>query len=780
MKVRILLFLFWVLLLISCTKKTSDPVDFVNPNIGGISPLLETTVPLVNLPNSMMRIHRLPGNYQAETIKGFPFIVCGHRNGTAGLLMPSSGVKQADHEKWQSHYDHDYEVCTPYYYSVWLEDPDVNLEFTVSEKSSFYRILWNSDEQKNLMLGVNTTGSLRVIDKNTVTGYEVYQNKVKIFFYLKTEKGFVSDSLWNEDNKSATGLAVLEGNQPAVSLTFDVREKEKIGIKMGVSFVDAEQAKRNLEREIPDWNFESLKNTSKESWNNALGKIVIDGGTSDQKTAFYTALYRTYERMVNISEDGRYYSGFDDTVHNDNDTAFYVDDWMWDTYRAAHPLQTLINPEIEGLKIQSFVRMYEQSGWMPSFPILFGDNPCMNGHHSAAVIADAYSKGIRNFDINKAYEGLRKNAMEATMLPWRNGPMCSLDSFYLKMGYYPALNPGEKETVALVHPFEKRQAVAITLGHSYDDWCLAQLAKALNKNGDYEYFLKRAHNFLNLFNSQTGFFSPRTADGNWVKDFDPKFSGGLGNRDYFDENNGWTYLWDVQHDISGLINLLGGRDKFVKRLDQLFVEPLGRWKPDYLQQMPDATGQVGQFVMGNEPSLHIPFLYNYSGAPWKTQQRVRMLLDTWFTNSPFGIPGDEDGGGLSAFVVFSSMGFYPVTPGMPVFNICSPVFNNVSIKLQNDKIFKITAKGSSRQNKFIQKARLNGHEWNKPWFSWENIKDGGELVLEMGSRPDYKWGADPEDCPPSGLKLRKEKGRNGEWESGRRVDWDEGTKGLRD
>lgn len=751
MNLRIPFFTISIILFISCTKKTSDPVDFVNPNIGGISPLLETTVPLVNLPNSMMRIHRLPGNYQAEKIKGFPFIVCGHRNGTAGLLMPVSGEGSSDPEKWESYYDHDYEICTPYYYSVWLEDPDINLEFTVSDKSSFYRIAWKRNEQKTLMLSVNTSGSIKVTDKNTVEGYEVYQNKIKVYFYLKTESSFVSDSLWNKSMDSASGLAILEGDQPSASLTFDVRENEKTGVKMGVSFVDAEQAKKNLEQEIPDWNFESLKNTARETWNNALGKIEVDGGTMDQKTVFYTALYRTYEMMVSISEDGSYYSGFDNKVHNDNDTVFYVDDWMWDTYRAAHPLQALINPDIEGLKIQSFVRMYQQSGWMPSFPILFGDNPCMNGNHSAAIIADAYFKGIRNFDINKAYNGIKKNALEATMLPWRNGPMCSLDSFYLKMGYYPALNPGEKETVPLVHPFEKRQAVAVTLAQCYDDWCLARLAKALNKNADYEYFMKRAHNFVNLYNTETGFFAPRTADGSWVKYFDPKFSGGLGNRDYYDENNGWTYLWDVQHDIAGLIDLIGGREMFVKRLDQLFIEPLGKWKPDYLQQMPDATGQVGQFVMGNEPSLHIPYLYNYAGAPWKTQQRVRMLLDTWFTNSPFGMPGDEDGGGLSAFVVFSSMGFYPVTPGIPAFNICSPLFTTVSVKLQNNKIFKIIAEGSNRQNKFILRARLNGNEWNKPWFSWDDIKDGGELILELGSHPNYKWGVGSADVPPSGF-----------------------------
>jgi predicted alpha-1,2-mannosidase len=395
--------------------------------------------------------------------------------------------------------------------------------------------------------------------------------------------------------------------------------------------------------------------------------------------------------------------------------------------------------------------MYEQGGWMPSFPILFGDNPCMNGHHSAAIIADAYLKGIRNFDVEKAYEGLKKNAMEATMLPWRNGPMCSLDTFYLNKGYYPALNIGEKETVSQVNSFEKRQSVAVTLEHSYDDWCLAQLAKALNKDNDYNYFMKRSHNYANLYNPETGFFAPKNSAGEWVKDFDPRFSGGLGNRDYYDENNGWTYLWDVQHDVAGLIQLMGGREKFVNRLNQLFIEPLGKWKPDFLQQMPDATGNVGQYVMGNEPSLHIPYLYNYAGAPWRTQYRVRSLLDTWFTNSPFGIPGDEDGGGLSAFVVFSSIGFYPVTPGMPVFNIGSPLFTDVAVKLQNNKTFIVSAKESSRQNKYIQRAKLNGKEWNKPWFSWDDIKNGGELVLEMGDRPNFKWGADVEDVPPSGM-----------------------------
>jgi predicted alpha-1,2-mannosidase len=736
--------------LMSCSDQKADPVDFVNPNIGGISPLLQTTVPLVNLPNSMMRIHRLPGNYLAEKIKGFPFILCGHRNGTTGLLMPTSGKITTDKNSWQSYYDHDYEVCTPYYYSTWLKDPDVDIAFTVTEKSSFYQISWNKTEQKNLMLAVTGQGLVNVVDNNTIEGYEVYRDKVKVFFYIKTDKSFSYDPI-RDINKNVISSHERESDRPSLALTFAAEIKEVIGVRMGISFVDAKQARLNLEKEIPDWNFESVKAQGRKKWNEALGKIEVAGGTIDQKTVFYTALYRTYERMVNISEDGRYYSGYDDTVHVDNGIPFYADDWIWDTYRAAHPLHAMINSEIEGLKIESYIRMYEQSGWMPSFPILYGDNPCMNGHHSAAVIADAYFKGIRNFDVEKAYEGLKKNALKATMLPWRNGPMCSLDTFYLEKGYYPALSIGEKETVAMVHPFEKRQSVAITLGHSYDDWCLAQLAKALNRKEDYEYFKKQSQNFRKLFNIETGFFEPRTADGNWVKDFDPKISGGMGNRDYYDENNGWTYLWDVQHDIAGLIKLLGGREKFNRKLDQLFIEGLGMSKYAYLAQFPDATGQVGQFVMGNEPSLHIPYLYNYSGFPWKTQQRIRMLLDTWFTNSPFGIPGDEDGGGLSGFVVFSSIGIYPVTPGIPVFNIGSPVFTDVTIELSNNKTFRIIARKSSKENKYIQSATLNKMEWNKPWFSWDDIKDGGELILDMGPRPNYQWGSAPEDYPPSGM-----------------------------
>lgn len=752
-----LLIIFFLRILFDVNSQITKPVDYVNPNIGGIGHLLQPTVPLVSLPNSMMRVHRMPSSYDSEFINGFPIVISGHRMPSTGLIIPTSGKCSRDRNNWKSHYDHELEKATPYHYAVWLQDHDCDLEFTVGEKSAFYRVAWNNTQPKNLMLGLSSKGQIVVKTKRTIEGYELHMGKVKVYFAIEFDRDFASDSLWVGNEAMIGGLRNIEGESPSACITFKIAEREKLNYKIGVSYIDIEQAHKNLAKDIPLWDFDKLKTSGNEAWNNALGKISVSGATPDQTTVFYTALYRTYERMVNISEGGRYYSAYDNAVHDDGGVPFFVDDWIWDTYHAAHPLQAMLNPDLEGVKIESYVRMYEQSGWMPSFPVLWGDHACMNGHHAAAVVADAYFKGIRNFDIEKAYRGLKKNAMQATMLPWTNGPMCSLDSFYLEKGYYPALNIGEKETVPNVHYFEKRQAVALTLGHSFDDWCLAQLAKDLGKTADYKYFLNRSKNYKNLFNPTTGFFEPKNADGNWIKDFNPKLSGGMGARDYYDENNGWTYLWQVEHDVASLVDLLGGREKFTAKLDQLFVEDPSMSKYDFQHQFPDATGMVGQFIMGNEPSMHIPYLYNYAGQPWKTQRRVRMLLDTWFTNSPFGIPGDEDGGGLSAFVVFSSIGLYPVTPGMPVFNICSPVFKETTIQLKANKALRILAPKSSVQNKYIQSVTLNGKPWDKPWVSWDEIKNGGDLVIELAEKPNYKWGADISVVPPSESTVNKNK-----------------------
>jgi predicted alpha-1,2-mannosidase len=420
-----------------------------------------------------------------------------------------------------------------------------------------------------------------------------------------------------------------------------------------------------------------------------------------------------------------------------------VDDWLWDTYRSLHPLMLILDPSKQSDMVESYVRMYEQSGWIPGFPQFYGDFPAMIGFHSAALVWDTWQKGVRNFSVEKAYEGLKKNALEATMLPWRTGPMCSLDSFYHKNGWYPALPEDSAESVPMVDDFEKRQAVAVTLEHSYDDWCLAQLAKALGKETDYDFFMKRSKNYRHVFNPATGFMAPKMANGKWVEPFDPQLSGGVGSRSFYAENNAWTWNFSVQHDIPGLIELLGGKDAFVKRLDALFNEPTHISKWQFMGQFPDATGLNGMFVTGNEPSFHIPYLYNYAGQPWRTQRRIREIMELWFDDRPLGIPGDEDGGGLCSWFVFSAMGFFPVTPGSGEYAIGSPFFNSIKIQLPDGKTFSVIAENCSKKNKYIQSAMLNGNQLNKPFISHTDIVQGGKLHLVMGDRPNKEWGTNP-------------------------------------
>jgi predicted alpha-1,2-mannosidase len=393
--------------------------------------------------------------------------------------------------------------------------------------------------------------------------------------------------------------------------------------------------------------------------------------------------------------------------------------------------------------------MYEQDGWMPRDPTVGGPGVWMIGNHSAALIADTYAKGYTGFNAEKAYEGIRKNATQATVLPWRLGPLTPLDRVYQERGFFPALAKGETETSPDVFPSERRQAVSVTLENSYDDWCVAQMAKALHKEEDYGYFLKRAHDYQNVFNPTMGFMAPRRADGEWMKDFDPKLGGGQGGRDYFTEVNGYVYAFHVQHDVAGLIQLMGGKDKFVERLDALFEEPFGESKFRFLAQFPDATALTGNYPQGDEPGFHIPYLYNYAGEPWMTQRRVREIMRTWYTSGLMGIPGDEDWGAMSSWYVFSAMGFYPVCPGSPTYNVGSPIFDQIKISLENGRVFTIRALHQSQHNKYIQSATLNGRALNKPWFSHADIAAGGTLVLDMGPQPNKSWGTAPDAAPPS-------------------------------
>ncbi|GAA4323842.1 GH92 family glycosyl hydrolase [Mucilaginibacter gynuensis] len=719
--------------------KFDGNLGYVDPSIGNVGQLLEPTRPTVQLPNQMMRMYPIRKDYIDDQISSFPLLIVSHRLGQAFSIKPTvSGVNEDSYNARMT-YDHDLEVLQPWHYSTYLIDDDITVKYVPGKRAGIYQFDFPENREKHILLSMFNDGpsQWKFISHNEITGFETYHGDIKIFVYAVLSEGGTFGTL---TGNKITETKQVAGNKSIAWVRFPGAESKTISVKYAVSFISADQAKKNYAEELSGITFDQLKKAGQMAWEKVMGQIKVTGGTEAQKRSFYSALYRCYERPVNILEGGKYYSGYDKKVH-DSKRPFYVDDWMWDTYLAHHPLRTILNPAQEEDILNSYINMFEQSGWMPTFPVLFGDHACMNGFHSAVVFTDALNKGIGGFDAEKAYKGMFKNATQATMLPWENGPKGPLEDFYYKEGYFPALHPEEKETFAMVHNFEKRQAVAVTLGHSYDDWALAQFAAKIGKTKDAGMFTHRALNYRNLWSNKEMMFMPKDDKGNWI-DIDPKYDGGMGGRDYFDENNGWTYMWQVQHDIPGLMELMGGKINFEARLDQLFREGLDRSKQEVQVKFPDFTGIVGQYSMGNEPSFHIPYLYNYTGSPWKTQKRIRMLLDVWFKDNIFGIPGDEDGGGMTAFVVFSSMGFYPVTPGVPVYTIGSPVFESVVIDLQNGKQFKLIAKNCSVINKYIQHATLNGVVLDTPFFKHEDLMAGGELVLVMGPKPNKQWGVE--------------------------------------
>ncbi|MGB8481479.1 MAG: GH92 family glycosyl hydrolase [Acidobacteriaceae bacterium] len=644
-----------------------------------------------------------------------------------------------------------------YYYEADLQTWGIKAESTVTQAAAFYRFTFPASAHGHLMLSLRRDAELSVVGNRVVEGNERIGGprrkatdsgkETRAYFYAEFSVPFNSYQTWQGNELS--GDAKQIGSHIGFVTDSATNAGEKVEVRVGMSYISVDQARRNLEREISTWNFEQVKAQTRAVWEKALEQIEVTAGTEQQRTVFYTALYRSLSRMTDITEDGRYYSGYDHKIHESYGHDFYVDDGIWDTYRSMHPLQLLLDASQQEDMVRSYLRMYEQSGWLPSFPFVAGAEPVMIGHHADAFILDTYMKGHRNFNVDEAYAAMRKNATEATMIPWTFGPLTSLDHVYFDKGFFPALAWGEKETVPEVTPFERRQAVSVTLENSYDDWCVAQLAKALGKQDDYTYFMNLAHNYENVFNPAIDFMAPKSADGKWVAHFDLKLGGGQGGRDYFTEVNSWIYTFSVQHDVAGLIHLFGGRDKFNARLDQLFVEQYGTSKYRFLNQFPDATGLVGNYAQGNEPSFHIPYLYDFSGQPWKTQRRVRQLMDVWYGDGPRGMPGDDDGGETSSWYVLSAMGFYPVCPGSPVYEIGSPIFAKTRITLGNGKVFTILANHVSARNKYIQSARLNGKPLDKPWFAHSDIANGRTLVLEMGDKPNMQWGSAPLDAPPS-------------------------------
>ena len=756
------IFLFWmccISLLGNVSAAQKEPVDYVNPYIGNISHLLVPTFATIQLPHSLMRIYPTRGDYTTERLDGLPIIVTNHRERSAFRISVTQGkeLRPIIPLTW------DQEQITPYSYKVEVADNSISVNLAVSHQSAVYEFEFHNPDKPATLIFNSENGMMHaehpllrrqnVSDNSSenstfaINGRQRLSRNMDI--YISGEFDTAPEYCGALKDGSIQSESKAEGRNACVAFTFPAGTR-KVSFRYGISLISTTQAKLNLHREQQGFSVKEVAKKGREVWNKALSCIKVKGGTEDQKTVMYTSFYRTMERPVCLSEDGQYFSAFDGKIHEDGGIPFYTDDWIWDTYRAAHPLRTLLMPTEEEHMIESYLRMAEQMGtkWMPTFPEMTGDTRRMNSNHGVAMVADALYKGLK-VDAARAFEYCRKGIEEKTLAPWSGKPAGWIDQFYQENGYIPALREGEEETDPNVTGFEKRQPVAVTLGTAYDEWCLSRIAEFMGKETEAKKYLKRSYNYRTLWNPDTKFFHPKDKDGNFIPNFDYRFSGGIGAREAYDENNGWTYRWDVQHNFADLVSLMGGREELIKNLDQTFAEPMGRGKREFYEQLPDQTGNIGQFTMANEPSLHIPYIYNYAGAPWKTQKRIRQCLKTWFRNDVMGVPGDEDGGGLTSFVVFSSLGFYPVTPGFPVYNIGSPLFEDIKVKLPNGKTFRIIAKGCSDENKYIQSAKLNGKPWFCPWIQHEDIVNGATLVLQMGNKPNVDWGSAPEAVPPS-------------------------------
>ena len=752
MKLPLLLLLSSLVLLQPVRLSAKDPVDYVNPMIGSIGHLLTATTADVQLPRGMVRLYprTTPGirdNYLADKIYGYTMgSMSADFSVTGPCLTALTGLPNPNAGRNASLFDHEAEKATPYAYAVLQQDNGIFAEMTATNHAACYRFTFPASVDASLLLSIFQTAVVKLVTDRVMEGVQhtgrTANSARQLYFRAEFSKGFRTCGSWSPTAVNP-GEKEKSGSEVGLFLTFPTAEGEKVEVKVGYSFISLAQAGENLQKELSGKHFDQVKDESREIWNRALGKIVLTGGSEAEREQFYTALYRVYGRKTtNITEYGHYYSGFDDRVHATDGHDFYQMGESWGSFRSLFPLGMILEPERQNDIIRSYLRMYDQTGFL-------GDaahrQRVMIGRHESATIADGWSKGFRDFDLQKAYEGMRKNATAVTMIPWQNGPATSLDSVYYEKGFFPALPAGAKEWVPLAAGFERRQAVSVTLEHAYDDWCVAQIAKVLDKNLDYQYFSRRAENYKNLWDARIGFMAPKTADGQWVfreKPLDPIWSGGQGGRDYYTETNAWTYTFQVQHDVEGLIALMGGKESFSTKLDELFQEQFGGkgLKFTFLNQFPDGTGLIGQFNMGNQPGFHIPYLYNYAGDAWKTQRRVREILKVWFNNTPLGICGDEDEGEISSWYIFSTLGFYPVCPGDPHYAIGVPLFPEASIQVGADKQFTIRANGVSEVNKYIQSASLNGQPLTTPWLSHEALVKGGVLEFIMGSQPNKAWG----------------------------------------
>ncbi len=763
--------------------QSDNPADHVNPFLG--TDFFGHTFPGASRPFAM--VHLSPDMntqgwtycagyiYSESSIMGFShthWSGVGMVNGGEVMLMPTVGDKlqtipgspENPDEGYRSRFDHSSEIASPGYYTVLLKDENIKVELTSTQRAGFHCYTFPKAENSRIILdlghqiGNNSSGELselKILENNRIEGVKS-AGLGKVYFVAEFSKPFRYYGTFDNDLKTPeSGGSIWPyknaeiGKNIGAFVSFRTSENEQILVRVGISYTSVEGARKNLKAEITDWDFDRIKSESRKIWEKELSRIKIEGATDDQKEIFYTSLYHSFlAQYISQDVDGMY-MGSDKKVHEAKGFDFYGSFSCWDTYRSQHPLLTLTAPEHVNDIIRSIEAKTRDYGWLPAQHFLGVYGEAMVGDHLIPIIVDAYMKGFRDFDVKFLYEAMRKKALEEPKLPVPHSAGRSGLKYYMELGYAPV--------------DQVTESVPNTLELAYDDWCIVQLANELGRKEDYQLFMKRAGNYKNLWDSPTQFMRPKLTDGSWLealngreqdivkvgehsyyKYFDPLLVGKRPNRHYT-ESNAWQYIWSVQHDVKGLINLFGSNKAFTAKLDTFFEMSPNITPPKYV----GVVGTIGQYVQGNQPSHHVAYLYDYAGEPWKTQQRARQVTEELYRSGPGGLCGNEDMGSLSSWYVLSAMGIYAVTPGSPVYAIGSPLFGKAILDLGKGKTFVIQANNNSHANKYIQSATLNGKSITKTWISQQEITDGGTLIFEMGPEPNKKWGNKTEDAPPS-------------------------------
>jgi predicted alpha-1,2-mannosidase len=742
MNMKYLLFGLIPLIILSC--KNNEPVaytSFVNPMVGTSGH--GHTFPGATVPFGMVQLS--PDTYNAgwdwcsgyhysdSSIMGFSHT---HLSGTGRgelldvLMMPTTGAvkfnpgtREDPGSGYRSRFSHKSEIAKPGYYSVMLDDYGIKAELTASQRAGFQRYTFSKNEKANLIIDMAHSfktdsilnGTIRIVNDTLIVGShkskgwgegtEKYWVQREVFFAARLSKP-ISTASFIVDDTIIDNVKTVIGKAVKTNLVFDLADNRQLLIKVGISGVDIEGALKNVDAEIPDWNFDKVVKSADSSWNEILRTFEVKDQNQANKETFYTALYHSCIAPYTASDvDGRY-MGFDHQIHKADGFTMTTGLSLWDTFRAANPLYTIVSPVKVTDIINSMLVQYEQYGLLPVWPLGNSETNCMIGYHSIPVIADAYLKGIGGFDAEKAFEAMKKSAMQD-----------DFDVKYLKQyGYIP-------------RDLEQWHSVAKTLEYAYDDWCIAQMAQKMGKTEDFEYFSKRGEAYKNLFDTSVGFMRGKDAKGQFNPDFDP--DNAVNSTSDFIEGNSWQYTWFVPQDIDALINGMGGKAGFVNKLDTLFSVSSKQDKDTPM----DVSGLIGQYAHGNEPSHHVAYLFNFGDTPWKTQERIHQIMTTLYSNKPDGLCGNEDMGQMSAWYIFSACGFYPVNPADGRYVFGTPQFSEITINLPNKKTLTVKATNLSSKNIYIQNVKLNGSGYKKGYITHQQLTEGGTLEFQMSDKP---------------------------------------------